>query len=190
MRDAAEKYGYPAIRFFLISSHYRSPINFTSESLSSAKASLERLYNCENAIRNTVNTAVEGAGISKEVEALDSFRNKFIEVLDNDFNTADAVSTLFELCRAVNILISKANLNKNEALKILSLWEELAGLLGFLAPVEERKEDDDEIDALVAKRSEAKKIRDFATADKIRDELKKRGILLEDTANGTKWKRA
>ncbi len=190
VRDAAEKYGYPSIRFFLISSHYRSPINFTSESLSSAKASLERLYNCENAIRNTVNTAVEGTDISKEVEVLDSFRNKFIEVLDNDFNTADAVSVLFELCRAVNILISKANLNKNETLKILSLWEELAGLLGFLAPIEERKEDDDEIDALVAKRSEAKKIRDFATADKIRDELKKRGIILEDTADGTKWKRA
>ena len=189
VRDAAAQYGYAAIRFFLISSHYRSPINFSAESLTSAKASLERLYNCENAIRQALEGAKSGA-VREEVIALDSFKDKFVEALDDDFNTADAVSALFELTRSVNILLAKGDLTKEELERILSLWVELAGLLGFLAPKIERSAEDEEIDALVLQRSEAKKARDFATADKIRDDLKARGIILEDTAQGTKWKRA
>jgi cysteinyl-tRNA synthetase len=189
VRDAAAQYGYAAIRFFLISSHYRSPINFSAESLTSAKASLERLYNCENAIRQALEGAKAGE-VREEVIALDSFKDKFVEALDDDFNTADAVSALFELTRSVNILLAKGDLTKEELERILSLWVELAGLLGFLAPKIERSAEDEEIDALVLQRSEAKKARDFATADKIRDDLKARGIILEDTAQGTKWKRA
>ncbi len=190
VRDAAAKYGYPAIRFFLVSSHYRSPINFTGESLSSAKASLDRLYNCEALIRDAVKSAEAGESVRDAVAALDTYRDKFVEALDDDFNTADAVSSLFELTRSVNILLSENTLNKSEAERVLALWEELAGLLGFLAPVVEKSDEDDEIDRLVEERTAAKKARDFATADKIRDELKARGIILEDTANGTKWKRA
>lgn len=190
VRDAAEKYGYAAIRFFLISSHYRSPINFTSESLSSAKASLDRLYNCENALRDALASAKEEGEVGQEVAALDSFRDKFIEAMDDDFNTADAVSALFELTRSINILLSKNTMNKSELEKALALWEELSGLLGFLAPKAEKSEDDEEIEALVQQRLEAKKAKNFALADSIRDQLRERGIILEDTPGATKWKRA
>ena len=190
VRDAAEKYGYAAIRFFLISSHYRSPINFTSESLSSAKASLDRLYNCENALRDALTSAREEGEVGEEVAALDSFRDNFIEAMDDDFNTADAVSALFELTRSINILLSKNTMNKTELEKALALWEELSGLLGFLAPKAEKSEDDEEIEALVQQRLEAKKAKNFALADSIRDQLRERGIILEDTPGATKWKRA
>ncbi len=188
VRDAAAAYGYPAIRFFLVSAHYRSPINFSSESLLSAKAALERLYNCERALRDT--KTVSGEGVREEVVLLDAYREKFITALDDDFNTADAVSTLFELTRSINILLTKDPLNEEEKARVLALWEELAGLLGFMAPVQEKGEDDERIEALVKERTEAKKARDFARADAIRDELKAEGIILEDTADGTKWKRA
>ncbi len=188
VRDAAATYGYPAIRFFLVSAHYRSPINFSAESLSSAKASLERLYNCERALKSA--KTVAGDAVRDEVSSLTAFRDKFVEALDDDFNTADGVSTLFELCRAVNIILGKNDLNEAEKAEIISLWDELAGLLGFLAPEEEKGEDDERIEALVLERSAAKKARDFATADRIRDQLKNEGIILEDTPDGTKWKRA
>ncbi len=188
VRDAAATYGYPAIRFFLVSAHYRSPINFSAESLTSAKASLERLYNCERALRDA--KTVGGTGVREEVLALDAFREKFILALDDDFNTADAVSTLFELTRSINILLSENNLTEEEKARMIALWEEIAGLLGFLAPAVEKTADDERIDALVKERSEAKRARDFQTADRIRDELRAEGIILEDTADGTKWKRA
>lgn len=187
VRDAAKMYGYDAIRFFLVSAHYRSPINFTSESLSSAKASLTRLYNCEKGLEEY--EAKEGAGVRAEVLDLSRFRDKFVEALDDDFNTADAVSCLFELARSINILVNENTLNKEEKEVLLSLYKELASLLGFLAPAAEKSEDDERIEKLIELRAQAKKEKNWAEADRIRDELKAEGIILEDGVGKTKWKR-
>ena len=187
VRDAAKTYGYDAIRFFLVSAHYRSPINFTSESLSSAKASLARLYNCEKNLEEY--EAKEGVGIRKEVSDLSRFRDKFVEALEDDFNTADAVAALFELARNINILLSENTVNAEEKTFILSLYKELASLLGFLSPAVEKSDDDERIEKLIEQRAEAKKAKNWAEADRIRDELKAEGIILEDGVGKTKWKR-
>ncbi len=187
VRDAAKMYGYDAIRFFLVSAHYRSPINFTSESLSSAKASLTRLYNCEKSLEEY--EAKNGSGVREEVQNLSRFRDKFVEALDDDFNTADAVACLFELARNINILVSENTLNAEEKEMLLSLYKELASLLGFLAPAPEKSEDDERIEKLIELRAQAKKEKNWAEADRIRDELKNEGIILEDGVGKTKWKR-
>ncbi len=188
VRDAAAKYGYPAIRFFLVSAQYRSPINFSAEILEQSVASLERMYNCENAIKFALKNAEEREGtLSAEVDALSQYREKFITAMDDDFNTADGISAIFEMVRAINALLTK-NPSKSEVEKIYDLYRELVGLMGFLLP--EETEDTAWIDELIAERKDAKKAKNYARADEIRNTLKEKGIVLEDTPQGTKWKKA
>lgn len=189
VRDAAAKYGYPAIRFFLVSAQYRSPINFSAEILEQSKASLERMYNCENAIKYALKNALTGEGSKKaEIDALAAYHEKFITAMDDDFNTADGISAIFEMIRAINTLLSDT-LVKEEVENIYSIYRELVGLMGFLLP-EENEDEAKEIEALINERAEAKKNKNYARADEIRESLKSRGIILEDTKDGTKWKRA
>lgn len=194
VRDVAKKYGYEAIRFFIVSAHYRSPVNFSEDAMIQAKASVERLNNCEESLAFRIKTAKENAlEISnEEKELLSSFeakRQKMIDALDYDFNTADGIAAIFELTRDINKALANENLSLEFLEKANDIFKELVTLFGFEKKNNSNSDEDAEIDALVAKRAEAKKAKDFATADKIRDELKERGIVIEDTPQGAKWKR-
>ncbi len=184
VRDIAGKYDYEVIRFFMLSAHYRSPINFCDELMDAAKNGLERMYNCIDNLEFAMGNA-ESSEIKEEVKAaMEVYKNKFITAMEDDLNTADAISAIFEAVRFAN---SAKDASKEELELMKNTILELGKVLGILTNT--KKADlDSEIESLIAQRTEARKNRDFALADKIRDDLKARGIILEDTPDGVKWK--
>ena len=190
VRDVANEYGYEPIRYFLISSHYRSPINYSVDIIEQCKASLVRLYNCREsldfALKNAVDTAPSNADAVKAT--LDSRRDQFIKVMDDDLNTADAISAVFELVKDINTSVITDAPSKELVEYATKLFDELTGVLGL---VYNRKTEslDDEIEKMIEARTQARKDRNWAEADRIRDELKAQGIILEDTPQGVKWHR-
>ena len=191
VRDAAKVYGYEAIRFFMLSAHYRSPINYSEESLMQAKAALERLHNAESNmefIAKNGDAAPLTDDEKKLLESFDKYREKFISAMDDDINTADAIAAIFELVRDVNTALAD-NAKAALASECLARVRELCDVLGIM----EKKEEvslDAEIEAMIEARQAARKERNFAEADRIRDELQGMGIILEDTPQGVKWHRA
>lgn len=187
VRDVAEKYGYEAIRYMLISSHYRSPINYNSEIIEQCKASLERLYNSrENLVfymENAANTSSDEQALK---DKLDTHRLDFIKAMDDDLNTADGISAIFELVRDINTMVADSSPSKSLCEYALNLFDELTDVIG-LVQNKEKESLDAEIEELIAKRTKARAEKDWATADQIRDELKARHIVLEDTPQGIKW---
>ena len=188
-REILEKYDSEVVRLFMISGHYRTQINFTIELLDSAKASLERMYNALTRLNGYLSTASEEVQPEDEMvkSSLLAYKERFVEKMDDDFNTADAISVIFELIRDVNIKI-----NENSSISLITfamdLLRDLGSPLGILQnPVGGTLEE--EIEALIAERNEARKNRDFATADKIRNDLAAEGIILEDTPSGVRWSR-
>lgn len=190
VRDVANEYGYEPIRYFLISSHYRSPINYSVDIIEQCKASLVRLYNCREsldfALKNAIDTVPADAEDIKK--ALDARREQFIKVMDDDLNTADAISAVFELVKDINTKVITDAPCKELVEYATKLFDELTGVLGL---VYNRKTEslDDEIEKLIEARTQARKDRNWAEADRIRDELKVQGIVLEDTPQGVKWHR-
>ncbi len=191
VREAAAVYGYEPIRFFMLSAHYRSPINYSRESLEQSKAALERLYNARENMQFIAENGADGE-ISKDAEAVlcgfDKHREKFINSMDDDLNTADAIAAVFELVRDVNTALASHG-TKAFAKQCLVRVHELADVLGIMGKSED-KSLDAEIEELIAKRQAARKEKNFAEADRIRDELANMGIILEDTPQGVKWRRA
>ena len=185
VRDVAEKYGYEAIRYFLISSQYRSPINYSVDIIEQAKNSLERLYTCRNNIDFALKNAEDGGEVPNFVE---EYKNKFIIAMDDDLNTADALAAIFMLVRDINTAIANGA-KKTELEAFADMFDQLTGVLGL---VYNRKQEvlDSDIEELIEKRTQARKDRDFKTADAIRDQLKEMGIILEDTPQGVKWSRS
>ena len=190
VRDVANEYGYEPIRYFLISSHYRSPINYSVDIIEQCKASLVRLYNCREsldfAMKNATDVVVENAD---EIKAkLTSRKEQFITAMDDDLNTADAISAIFELVKDINTTVITDAPSKELVELATTLFDELTGVLGL---VYNRKTEslDDEIEKLIEARTQARKDRNWAEADRIRDELKSQGIVLEDTPQGVKWHR-
>lgn len=188
VRDVAEKYGYEPIRYLMISSQYRSPINYSVDIIEQCKASLQRLYTCRDnldfAIANGTDALPENADEIKKL--LDSRRKQFITAMDDDLNTADAISAVFELVRDINTNVIGENTSKALAEYASEIFDELTGVLGL---VYNRKNEslDSEIEALIEARQTARKEKNWAEADRIRDELKAQGIVLEDTPQGVKW---
>ena len=187
VRDVAEKYGYEPIRYLMVSSHYRMPINYSVDIIEQCKASLERLYNCRDNLRFLLENAAEGQKEGEEgvLARMTQYRDQFIEAMDDDLNTADGLAALFGLAREINSSVNGES-SKELCQKALALYMELANVLGLLY-VEKDNSLDAEIEALIEKRTQARKNRDWATADAIRDELKARHVVLEDTPQGVKW---
>ena len=189
-RDALKEYDADVIRFLMLSGHYRIQLNFSNDLLESAKASVERLYNAIGNLENLISEVKNEKMTDEEVrylESLDAYRQRYIEKMDDDFNTADAISVLFDLIRDIN---SNVGINSSKELceKALELIRELGLPLGILQKTT-KGDLEDEIEALIAERQQARKDRNFALADKIRDELKAKGIELLDTPQGVRWKK-
>ena len=190
VRDVAEKYGYEPIRYLMLSSHYRSPINYSIEVIEQCKASLERLYNCRDNIRFMIDKS-QGEmteAEKKTAEGFAKYRERFIEVMEDDLNTADAISVLFELVREINTVLL-GEVSKEFVKAAGDIFAELTDVLG-LVYIEKEDSLDDDIEKLIAERMQARKNKDWATADKIRDQLKAMNIVLEDTPQGIKWHKA
>ena len=186
VRDVADQYGYEPIRYLMLSSHYRSPINYSVEIIEQCKASLERLYNCRDDLKFLASHA-EGE-LKAEEEAIKakllSHKDDFITAMDDDFNTADGISALFELARDINSNINPQT-QPSKALCdfALSLYQEIADVLGLLYV--KKDEIDEEVKNLIELRNQARKEKNWAEADRIRDELKAKGITIKDTPKGT-----
>lgn len=192
VRDISEKYDLQVLRFFMLSAHYRSPLNFNAELMEAAKNGLERIVNAGEIIREAISGGIEGEMSDAEKQALDESKQyveKFEAAMEDDCNTANAISAVFELVKFTNSQISLKS-TKAFATKLYDTLEKLCDVLGIiLEKKEETVGDEDYIEEMIAKRAQAKKDRDFALADSIRDELASKGIVLKDTREGTKWSR-
>ncbi|MBR7092705.1 MAG: cysteine--tRNA ligase [Clostridia bacterium] len=188
VRDVAAQFGYMPIRFFLISSSYRSPINYTAEVLAQAKAALERMGNCRQALAEAAEKAPSGEVGAARAEMLAGYRQRFIDAMEDDLNTADAISAVFELVRECNILCADRDKTRQECAAALALFDELTGVLGLTFDAEEQTADD-EVTALIEARTAARRNKDWKKADEIRDKLRAMNIVLEDTPDGVKWHR-
>jgi cysteinyl-tRNA synthetase len=191
VREISEKYDLQVLRFFMLTAHYRNPLNFSAELMESAKAGLDRILTGAERLKDLIEKADETDLSSAEMAGLqesEKFTTQFEKAMDDDFNTADAITAIFDFVKFLN-----TNTDENSSKAYLtglhdSLWR-LADVLGLILDREEENLDD-EIEELIQERQDARKNKDFAKADEIRDKLLSMGIVLEDTREGIKWKRA
>lgn len=188
LHDIKKEYDLSVIRFWLLTTNYRQPINFTKEIINQANSSLQRLTNAYFRLEDLKKSQAEKSQTINQdlIRELDSFKNKFIEVMDDDLNTADAITVLFDIAKFINTKIDE-NSDKDLVNKTFDLYKSLFDTLGLLAKKKEANVDVAKIEELIGKRSEAKKAKDFATADAIRDELSHMGITIKDIREGVKW---
>ncbi|MCC8150973.1 MAG: cysteine--tRNA ligase [Lachnospiraceae bacterium] len=191
VREIGEKYDLQVLRFFMLSAHYRSPLNFSADLMEAAKSGLDRIVTAAENLKRLSAHAADGAMTDAERELYtqsEQFVEKFEAAMDDDFNTADAVSAVFELVKFCNTNASA----EHTKVYLDALSARLAQLCDVLGIITEKEEEvlDEEIEALIAERQAARKAKDFARADAIRDQLSGMGIILKDTREGVTWKRA
>ncbi len=188
LKEIFEKFKPEVVRFFLLSTHYRSPINFSDSQLSEAGEALKKLYDIINVLDSIIKKNISRP-INKSLEDnLEIFKRKFIDAMDDDFNTAESIGILFEIEHFVHRLIDKHIVDSKFFSKIKTLILELANILGILEGRIEKEILEAEIEALIKEREEARAKKDFKKADSIRNQLLERGIILEDTPFGVRWK--
>lgn len=186
VREIANVYGYEVIRYFLVSSHYRSPINYSLEIIEQCKSALERLYTCRESLDFAIKNAKDIADDTELIDRINSRREQFIKAMDDDLNTADGVAAIFDLVKDINISILDKEVSKNVCQTAADVFDELCDVLGILYNRKSNDVDAD-IEALIEQRQTARANKDWATADRIRDELKAKGIILKDTPQGVTW---
>ena len=188
-REIAKEFDLENFRFLILSAHYRNPVNFNSELLESAKNGLDRLYTGKNNLEYLIENAEDRIPMENEKEWLENlkqYKNRFNEVMDDDFNTADGIAVIFDLVREINTNVDE-KATKQILQEAYDLFMELTSVLGLLGKKEETLEED--IERLIEERQKARKEKNFELSDKIRDDLKEKGIILEDTPQGVKWRR-
>lgn len=188
VRDISREYDLEVVRLFMLSAHYRNPVNFSHELLDQAKSALERLYNAKNNLDHLLRQTQDRELTQQEQELydeMDGYIKKFEEAMEDDINTADALAVIFDLVRDANTHL-KAESSKKLVEKVYDVFNTLTDILGIVQKKQEMTLDE-EIEALIEKRQQARAAKDWATADKIRDDLRKRGIILEDTPTGVRW---
>ena len=189
VRDISAKYDLEVFRMFILSAHYRSPLNFSDDLLEQTKNGMERLYTAKHNLEYLMSNTEDRSLTEEEAamqEKLNAYRDRFIEAMDDDLNTADAISVIFDLVRDANANIKVEN-SKVLVKHAFDLLMELSGVLGLLGRKEESL--DEEVEKLIEERQQARKEKNWALSDKIRDDLKAMGVLLEDTPQGVKWRR-
>ena len=192
VRDILKEYEGRVLRFFMLSAHYRTPLNFSKEIMEANKASLQRIITCCSRLNELYDSSKidqdEDAEISDELyEKLNGFRQAFCDNMDDDFNTAGAIGTIFELVKFINQNADEKT-SGADLFAMRNALLELTEVLG-IDITENKGSIDDDIEALINERQDARKAKDFKRADEIRDELKRQGIILEDTKDGVKWHR-
>ena len=187
VREVANVFDLEVLRFFLLSAHYRSPINYSYDAMEQTKAGLDRLYGVRDHMEQLLKGELEAASDAEFDATVEKEREEFMDAMDDDLNTARATGALFTLARDINSFIAKGP-KKDSLQKAYDTFMELAGVLGILYRREETDEDS-AIEALLEERKAARANKDFARADAIRDELFEKGIAIEDTREGTLWKR-
>ena len=187
VREVANKYGYEPIRFMMLQAHYRSPINYNTEVIEQCRAALDRMYKFKENLDFALTKAQDGEFTEEQKNAILARKEQFIRVMDDDFNTADGISAIFELIRDVNPLISGDSLaSKQHLLFAKEIFDQLTGVLGLLYETKKEDEVPAEVMALVEQRAAARKAKDFALADSLRDQINAMGYLIEETRQGTK----
>ena len=191
VRDVAEQFGYEPIRFLMISCQYRSPINYSFDAIEQCKASLERMYTCRDNLDFALKNAVDEKGEKDDeiIALIDRRQQEFVDAMEDDLNTADAIGTVFELVRDINTNVNDGVQSKALVEHAIKVFDELTEVLGLLYNRKSEANLDEEIEKLIEQRNTARKERNWAEADRIRDELKAQGIVLEDTPQGVKWHR-
>ena len=189
VRDVAEKYGYEPIRYLMISCQYRSPINYSFDAIEQCKASLTRLYTCRDNLDFALKNAADEAGANDDeiISIINAKRDKFIDAMEDDLNTGEALGGLFELVKEINTKIIDGVSSKAVVEYAIKVFDDLTGVLGLLYNRKEEKSLDEKVEEMIEMRNQARKEKNWAEADRIRDELKAQGIVLEDTPQGVKW---
>lgn len=191
VRDICEKYNPLVLRYFLLSAHYRSPINFSQEALDQSQSALERIKNSYADLKFALTADGEGRADDPLRSAIAAAENGFIKSMDDDFNTAGALGSVFDLVRAVNVHLTGKEVPDKEGLESArAFFDKANNILGFFAGEIKSADGTAEIEALIAERNAAREAKNFARADEIRNLLTERGIILEDTARGTRWKKS
>ena len=191
VREISEKYDLQVLRFFMLSAHYRSPLNFSAELMEAAKSGLERIVNSASNLKFLVQNSSAEKMTEEEnrmFEETSEYVKDFERAMDDDFNTADAIAAIFDLVKYINTHTDE-NSSKEYLEKLHKRLSDLADVLGVIVDKDEEILDED-IEALIRERQDARKEKNFARADQIRDELLSKGIILEDTREGVKWRRA
>ena len=191
VREIGEKYDLQVLRFFMLSAHYRSPLNFSADLMEASKNALDRIINAVENLKFLADNGAEGEmteAEQKEVEGLAEFEKKFDEAMDDDFNTADAIAAIFELVKYANSNVTA----ENTKAFINTVKEKIVSLADILGLIVEKEEEilDSDIEKLIEERQAARKEKNFARADEIRNLLLEKGIVLKDTREGVKWERA